>query len=66
MDPEKMLDGLSKEIEVALKEMSKTKSLEEKRMHSEIVKNLCESLGVFLTAASDMALLDDDDDPIPF
>lgn len=66
MDPEKILDGLSREIEAALKEMGKAKGPEEKRMHSEIVKNLCESLGVFLNSIRDMALLDDDDDPLPF
>ncbi|UWN51269.1 hypothetical protein ASALC70_03496 [Alcanivorax sp. ALC70] len=66
MDPEKILNGLSKEIEAALKEMGKAKGPEERRMHSDIVKNLCESLGVLLSSISDMALLDDDDDPIPF
>jgi len=43
-----------KELDVALKAMSKAKTVEEKVMHSQIVKNLSESLGVFLNLASDM------------
>jgi hypothetical protein len=48
------MEGLSKELEVALKAMSQAKSLEDKVKHSQIIKNLCESLGVFLTLASDL------------
>jgi hypothetical protein len=66
MDPEKIMDGISKEIFTALKAMTKAKSLEEKLMYSEIVKNLCDSLGVFLGLISDMAPYDDDGEPIPF
>jgi len=65
MDPEKIMTGISKEIEVTLKAMGKAKAPEEKLTHSEIVKNLCESLGVFLNLMSDMPY-DDDGDPIPF
>jgi len=54
MNPEKIMEGLSKELEVALKAMSQTKSLEDKVAYSQIIKNLCESLGVFLNLASDM------------
>ena len=54
MNPEKIMEGLSKELEVALKAMSQAKSLEDKVKHSQIIKNLCESLGVFLNLASDM------------
>jgi len=68
MDPEKIMAGISKEIEVTLKAMGKAKTPEEKLTHSEIVKNLCESLGVFLNLLSDMMPCDDDDDDesIPF
>jgi hypothetical protein len=67
MDPEKMMAGISKEIDVALKAMGKAKTPEEKLTHSETVKNLCESLGVFLNLMSDMMPYDEDDDePIPF
>jgi hypothetical protein len=55
MDPEKLMDDLSKEIASALKAMAKAKTLEEKVQYSQVVKNLCESLGVFLGLISDMA-----------
>lgn len=55
MDPEKLMDDLSKELSAALKALSKAKTLEEKLQYSEIVKNLSESLGVFLSLISDMA-----------
>ena len=46
------------------------KDVNEKEVHSRIVKNLCESLGVFLNLASEMMSLDLDDDlekeDIPF
>jgi hypothetical protein len=47
MNPEKIMDGLLKELNLALKAMSKAKDLDEKEAQSRIVKNLCESLGVF-------------------
>lgn len=55
MDPEKLMDDLSKELSAALKALGKAKTLEEKLQYSEIVKNLSESLGVFLGLISDMA-----------
>ncbi|OGQ99602.1 MAG: hypothetical protein A2505_10780 [Deltaproteobacteria bacterium RIFOXYD12_FULL_55_16] len=54
MDPEKILDGLAKELSAALKAMAKAKTVEEKLTHSQIVKNLSDSLGVFLGLANDM------------
>ncbi len=66
MDPEKIMTGISREIDVALKAMGKAKTPEEKLMHSGIVKNLCESLGVFLNLMSDMMPYDDDGESIPF
>jgi hypothetical protein len=48
MDPEKIMSGISKEILSALKSMAKATTPEEKLKYSEIVKNLCDSLGVFL------------------
>ncbi len=62
MDPDKIMNGLTKELNVALKEMSKAKDANQKEVHSRIVKNLCESLGVFLNFASEMMPLDYDDD----
>ncbi len=66
MDPEKIFDGISKEIFSVLKAMEKAKTPEEKRMYSETVKNLCDSLEVFLNFAGDLAPYDDEDEPIPF
>jgi len=63
-----ILDGLSKEIESALKALSKTKDINEKEAYSRIIKNLCESQGVFLKLASEMMPFDDDieEEDIPF
>ncbi len=66
MDPEKLMEGISNEMLTALKAMGKAKTPEEKLVHSEIVKNLSQSLGVFLSLVSDMGLYDDDGEPIPF
>jgi hypothetical protein len=66
MDPEKIMNGISTEIDAALNAMAKAKTPEEKLAYSETVKNLCESLGVFLNLMSDMVPYDDDGEPIPF
>lgn len=55
MDPEKLMDELSSQLSAALKEMAKAKTPEDKLKYSEIVKNLSESLGIFLGLISDMA-----------
>ncbi len=62
MDPEKTMDELSKELNNALKAMSKAATLEEKVAHSQIVKNLSKSLGVFFDFASDMMDMDFDEE----
>jgi hypothetical protein len=54
MDPEKIMEGLEKELVASLKAMAKTKDLNEKEAYSRIVKNLCESQGVFLNLITDM------------
>ena len=70
MDPDRIMDGLSKELNSALKAMAKAKNVSEKEVYSRIVKNLCESLGVFFNLASEMMSFDSDDDlvkeDIPF
>jgi len=70
MGPDKIMDGLSKELSSAMKAMSKTKDLNEKEVYSRIIKNLCESQGVFLKLASEMMShdFDDnlDDEDLPF
>lgn len=54
MDPEKIMDGLAKELLSALKDMAKAKTADDKLRYSQIVKNLSDSLGVFLGLASEM------------
>jgi len=70
MDPDKIMDGLSNELNSALKAMAKAKDVNEKEVYSRIVKNLCESLGVFFNLASEMMPFNSDDDleneDIPF
>ena len=61
MDPDKIMGGLAKELDAALKAMAKAKDVNEKEVHSRIVKNLCQSLGVFFDFASEMMPLDFDD-----
>jgi len=66
MDREKIMNGISNEILAALAAMAKANTPEEKLRYSEVVKNLCDSLSVFLNLIGDMAPYDDDDEPIPF
>ena len=62
MEPDKLMDSLSKELTVALKAMAKAKNVDEKETYSRIVKNLCESLGVFLNLVSEMMPFDFEDE----
>lgn len=62
MEAEHLMDGLTSELNSALKSMAKAKSAEEKLIYSKIIKNLSKSLGVFLDAANDMMDYDLDDD----
>ncbi|MCA1765640.1 MAG: hypothetical protein LC633_05255 [Desulfobulbaceae bacterium] len=62
MDPEKIMDGLAKELNSAMKAMAKTKDLNEKEAYSRIIKNLCESQGVFLRLVTEMMPYECDDD----
>jgi len=70
MNPEKIMDGLLTELNSAMKAMAKTKDVNAREVHSRIVKNLCESLGVFFNLAKGMMSYDSDDDldseDIPF
>jgi hypothetical protein len=70
MDPDKIMDGISKELDKALKALAKAKNVDEKLAYSKVVKNLCQSLGVFFDLASEMMPFDTDDDleneDIPF
>ena len=62
LDPEIIMRNLSKELTGAIKAMAKAKTVEEKVAYSQIVKNMSESLGVFLSLANDMMGLDDFDE----
>ena len=58
MDPEKIMDGLSDELNATLKAMAKAKTVEEKVEYSKAVKNLTESLGIFLNLATNVMPFD--------
>lgn len=62
MDPEEIIVGLTKELAAELKTMSKTKDINTKETHSRIIKNLCQSLGVFFDFMNEMMPYDPDDD----
>ncbi len=69
MKPDKIMDGISKEIMTSLKQMGKTTTTDEKLKHSKIIKNLCESLDVFFGFMDKISAYDyddDDDGDIPF
>ncbi len=53
MEPEKIMDSMSTELSGALKALAKAKTIEEKVAYSQVVKNLSESMGVFLNLAAD-------------
>ena len=60
VETERLMDGLTSEIMTALQSMQKAKTVDEKVVYSQVVKNLCESLNVFLNLASDMMSYDTD------
>ena len=61
-----VLDGLSMEITRNIKEISTCKDIDERKKRAEIIKMLCESLGIFFDGLGmmDPGLMDDfyDDD----
>lgn len=62
MDPDRLIEGITDELNAAFKAMAKAKSVEEKVQYSQIIKNLCQSLGIFINAANDMMPFDFEDD----
>jgi hypothetical protein len=58
MEPDKIMENLFEELGSALKALSKVKTVEEKVSYSQVIKNLSESLGIFLELAN--PILDDD------
>lgn len=66
-DPTDLLDGLFTQTQRLLSEMARTEDLEQRRLQSETVRNLCGSIGIFFDAMSEAMSLDnmldfDDDD----
>lgn len=49
-NPADIMEPILIETKRILEEMGRTKDLEERKTQSEIIKNLCESLGVFFDA----------------
>lgn len=69
MEVDRVMDGLMKELDVAIKAMGKAKKIDEKEAYSRIVKNLSESMGVFLDVVNEMMMFNDEDpeeDDMPF
>jgi len=70
--PDKIMDEISKELLATLKAMGKAKTPEEKKIYSETVSNLSDSLGVFLNVIGDMMGYEDyedyedEDEKMPF
>lgn len=62
MDADKIMEGLDKELAAAVKAMAKTKDLNEKEAYSRIIKNLCQSQGVFLNLMAEVIPYDSEDD----
>jgi hypothetical protein len=60
VNPEKIIDNLFQELDVAIKAISKAKTADEKLAYSQIVKNISESLGILLNIAN--TIIDDDVD----
>lgn len=63
---EKLMEDLSEEISRTLQAMAKAKTAEEKLAYSQAVKNLCQSLDVFLQAAANFMAYADDGEDGPF
>jgi hypothetical protein len=61
MEPDKIMESITNELSTALKTMANVKTSEEKLKYSQIVKNLCDSLGVFIDMVSTMGSFDDEE-----
>jgi len=58
-DPTDILEPTLAEAKRTLQEMKKTKDLDARKLQSEILKNLCESAGVFFDLMSNAMMADD-------
>jgi hypothetical protein len=65
-NPGDVIDATMRESMRILDEMEKTKDLAQRKEQSEILRNLCQSAGVFFDLMTDVmadGYLDDDDEP---
>ncbi len=62
LGPEKYFELLISEMASVVKDMSKAKSVKEKLEYSEIIKNLSEAMGTYVSSLTDMMDLEDDYD----
>jgi len=60
MDPEQLMNALGSELKTSIRDMAGEKDLDRRVKQSEIVKNLSESMGVFLRLISDVMSADFD------
>ena len=60
MDPEQLMNALSLELHASIRDMDGEADLDRRLKQSEIVKNLSESMGVFLKLISDVMSADFD------
>ena len=60
MDPEQLMNALGDELDASIRDMHGENDIEERVKHSEIVRNLSESMGVFLRLISDVMSADFD------
>jgi hypothetical protein len=58
-NPDDIVEPILAETRRVLVEMGGTKDLEERKIQSEIAKNLCESLGVFFDAMNGALMSED-------
>ena len=57
-----ILSSLTKSIDQSIKDLSKCKDLAQRKSHAEIIKLLCESMGVFFNAMNNYDPYEFDDD----
>ncbi len=58
-DPTILMDPIVNEAKRTLNEMKKTKDLNERKIQSEIVNSLCQSMGVFFDVMSNAVHMSD-------
>lgn len=54
-----LIEPIMDEIQKTIKDLQKSKDANQRRIHSETLKNLCESAGVFITAYNEAHMFED-------